>query len=148
MDEQPGMNEQAGTFVRLLAALAVLGSGVLHLKIWNSQYKGDLLPSSFPGAWVVKTGFPAQAAVCVALVALLLFVRRPIVWVAALLVQVGSVAALVLSREASIFGWKEPVWNSDAKQVLGVEVVAVLALIVLFILDYQRIADENELQTL
>jgi len=141
------MKEHARTFLRLLGALAVLAGGLLHVKIWNSDYRGSALPSSFPGAWVVKDGFPAQAAVSVVVVVLLLVVRRPIIWVLALLVELGSILALVLSRQASIFGWKEPVWNSNAKEVLVVEVVAVAALIVLFILDIQRLADEDELAT-
>jgi len=142
------MKEHVRTFLRLFGALAVLAGGLLHLKIWNSDYRGSALPASaVPGTWVVKVGFPAQAAVSVGVVILLLLVRRPIIWVLALLVELGSILALVLSRQASIFGWKDAVWNSNAKQVLVVEVLAVAALTVLFILDIQRMADEDELAT-
>jgi hypothetical protein len=127
--------------------LAVLASGLLHLKIWNSKYRS--IPShAVPGVWVVKDGFPAQAAVCVVLVLLLLFMRKQIVWVGAILVMLGSILALVLSHQASIFGWQDHIWDSDAKEVIVVEVVAVIALALTLVFDFAHIDAENDLATL
>ena len=126
--------DTARTALRLLGALAVLAGGLLHLKIWNSTYK-DIPSGSVPGVWVVKTGFPVQVAVSLVVAGLIVFLRRPLAWLAGILVEIGSVGALVLSRQASIFGWKEPDWSGDAKQVLAVELAAVVLLALVMAID-------------
>jgi len=139
------MNETSRTFLRLLGALLVLAGGLWHLRLRFDTYQD--LPSSIPGAWVVTYGFPAQAALSCVVVILLLLVRRPIVWAVAVLVELGSVLALVLSRQVSIFGWKEPDWSGDAKIVALVELAAVLVLAGLLAADFHRLEAEDDLAT-
>ncbi len=143
------MNATARTFCRYLACLAVLAAGLLHLQIWNSTYRlSSDLPSSIPGAWVVKVGFPAHAAVSVILVVLLLFVRRQILWIGAVLVELGSIGALVVSHQWSLFGWQDHLWDTKSKEVVVVEVIAVIALALTLAFDVAHIDAENDLATL
>ncbi|MGI8710926.1 MAG: hypothetical protein ACR2LA_08050 [Acidimicrobiales bacterium] len=122
-----------GTVLWLLAAGAVLVGGVLHALIWNRKYRD--LPSVVPGRWVVQVGFPvnvgASVIVAAALAAVafgaLAAVRRFVIPVA-LLLEVASLLALIESRRGSFFQWTEREWDADAKEVLVVEVLAVLAL--------------------
>ena len=131
------------TSLRLLGALAVLAGGVLHVKIWNSTYK-DIPSGAVAGVWVVKVGFLVQAVVSVVVAGVVVFVRRPIAWLLGILVDLGSVIALILSRQASLFGWKEPDWSSDAKQVLAVECAAVVLLALVMAIDLaKRNAEED-----
>ncbi len=51
------------------------------------------------------------------------------------LFQVTSLAALVISRNGTLLGWTEPVWNSAAKQTLAVEIGALVALVALVAMD-------------
>ncbi len=112
----------------IVAAALVAVNGLLHLKIWNSDYRHT--PSAAPGAWVVKVGFPVNAALAVALaLALLVLIRQRLVPVAAAVFTGGSLAALILSRSrVGIFGWKESGWSSDAKMIAVVEVLSLVAL--------------------
>ena len=134
------------TIPAVLAAIGVAAGGVLHLQIWRSDYK-PIPDGAVPGLWVVKKGFPINAGVSfvVALV-LLAFAFGFVVRVgrlgllAAVGVEAGSIAALVLSREASIFGWKEPDWSSDAKKVIVVEIASVVLAIVTLAVDMRRSA--------
>ena len=123
-----------GTALWVLSGVAVLAGGLLHLKIWNDQYKD--LPSAVPGRNVVKLGFPVNAAasliVALALVAVALgavaVIRRYVVPVA-LALEVASLAALIQSRRGTFFDWSEKGWSSNAKQVLIVEIVATVLLV-------------------
>lgn len=120
----------------LAAAVGVLAGGLLHLKIWNSDYR--TLPGGgvIPGAWVVKVGFPINAAVSVLVAVavgltafgLVAAIRRFVIPVA-LAVEVASIAALVASRQSSIFSWTEKGYDTHAKQVLVVELVTVVLLV-------------------
>jgi len=122
--------------LRILAAVGVLAGGALHLRIWDEDYR-EIPDGAVPGLWVVQDGFPVNAGLSLLLaIGVLVFARRPIVWLAALMLQLGSIIALVLSREASIFGWKEPDWSSDAKTVLLVEVATSAVLVLLLALDF------------
>jgi len=124
--------------LRIVAAILVLIGGLLHYRIWDDRYR-DIPDGALPGLNVVKVGFPVNAGVSVLLAILLIvFGRRPIVWLVTLLFEVGSIVALVLSRQASIFGWEEKGWDSDAKQVLLVEVLAVVLLGLLLTFDFLR----------
>ncbi len=132
------------TAVAGLSALGVLYGGILHFQIWKSDYK-DIPDGAVPGLWVVKKGFPINAAVSVVLaIALLLFAVGVIVRLGKLAVlgaaavELGSIIALVLSRKASIFGWKETGWDGDAKKVLVTEIVSVVLLVATLFLDYHR----------
>ncbi len=125
----------------LAGAVAVALGGILHLRTWNSDYR-TIPDGAVPGLWVVKTGFPLNAAVSIVLAALLVAIafralgafRLPILG-AALLVQVGSIAAMVASRGPGIFGWKEAGYEGDAIQILVVEVVGCVLLIAALLLE-------------
>lgn len=138
------MNATVRTALRVAGALLVLAGGLLHLRIWGSDYRDIPSDAGLPGLWVVKTGFPVNAALSVVLaIAVVAFARRPIVWLAAFGLELGSIVALVLSRESSIFGWSEPLWSSDAKTVLVVEILAAVALGVLLVADFARSASPS-----
>ena len=119
----------------IASALGTLAGGLLHLKVWNSDYK-DLPDGRIPGLWVVKTGFPINAVISVVVAAavvavafgLLAAIRR-LAAPAALLVQLGSILALVLSRGSGTFGWSEKGYEGDAKQILAVEVATSVLLV-------------------
>lgn len=122
--------------VWLVSAIGVLAGGLLHLKIWDSDYRDLPSDAGIPGAWVVKTGFPINTAVSVLVAAAvavcafgLLRVIRPYLIPVALAVEVASIGALVASRQSSIFGWAEKGYDSQAKQVLLVEIVTVVLLV-------------------
>ncbi|MGI8757611.1 MAG: hypothetical protein ACR2MB_17495 [Acidimicrobiales bacterium] len=124
-----------GTAGWVLAALAVLAGGLLHLKIWNSDYRD--LPKEVPGWWVVKVGFPVNAASSVVIALALALVAfgavvalRRFIVPAALALEVGSIAALVQSRRGTIFRWSEKGWTTNAKQVLIVEIVGTVLLVI------------------
>ena len=126
------------TVLRLVAAALVLAGGLLHYQIWDSDYR-DIPDGALPGLDVVKIGFPVNAAVSVLLAVLLVvFARRPIVWLAALLFELACIVTLVLSRQASVFGWEETGYNDDAKKVLVVEVLSVVVLGLLLAVDFAR----------
>lgn len=132
------MGKVASTAWRIVAAVLVLLGGLFHYQIWDSDYR-EIPDGAVDGLDVVKIGFPVNAAVSVILAVLLVVVaRRPIVWLAALLFELASIVTLVLSREASVLGWKEPDWNADAKKVLLVEALAVVVLALLLIVDFAR----------
>lgn len=122
------------TALDALTAALVLAAGVIHFLIWRSTYRH--IPSQVPGVWVVKTGFPIDAAVSIVVViAIIVLVRRlPLLLLAVAAFQAVDIAFLVLSREASIFGWKESGWNSDAKQVIVVEILAFVSALAAFAL--------------
>jgi hypothetical protein len=135
--------------VGFAAAVAVAAGGVLHLCLWNSDYR-EIPDGAVPGLWVVKVGFPLNAvvsivvAIAVAGVALGIIrgFRRPILAVA-LAVQAGSVAALVLSRGPGIFGWTETGYSTDAKGILAAEVLAIVLLVATEVLASRTEADET-----
>lgn len=129
--------------LRVVGAVLVLVGGVLHYLIWDEDYR-SIPDGAVPGLDVVKVGFPVNTVISVLLaVAVLIFARRPIVWLAAALFEAAGIGALVLSREGSLFGWKEPDWSTDAKRVLTVEVLAVIALGLLLAVDFTRSSPET-----
>lgn len=132
------------TVVATLAALGVAAGGILHLRIWDRDYRH--LPSLVPGVKVVQAGFPIDFALSIALaVAVLAFafglLRGPVGRLAVLAagaLQVGALVALLLSREASLLGWKEHVWDTNAEQVLVTELVGLVLVVATLVLDVRR----------
>ena len=118
--------------VLLVASVAVLAGGGVHLHDWLLTYRH--LPASFPGSAVVRIGFPLNVIASLAVAgALAVCVFRPFrftpfVIAGAFVFQLTSLASLVLSRTDSVFGWSEPAWTSSANRTRIVEVVALLAL--------------------
>jgi len=123
------------------SAVAVALGGLLHLRVWDSDYR-EIPNGAVPGLWVVKTGFPANAVASVLVAAALVVLAfgvlgraRLAVIGAALALQVGSIVALVASRGPGIFGWTETGYEGDALQILAVEVVAVVLLVGTIVAD-------------
>ncbi len=114
------------------AAAYTAGAGYVHLREWLALYRD--LPASIPGSAVVRVGFPLHAAMTGALAALLLFCarrggRRLGYAVGGTIVfQVGAIAALVVSRTGSLFGWSEATWTGGASQALLTEIAALASL--------------------
>lgn len=117
----------------VLATALVAAGGALHLRDWLSTYRG--VPWEVPGAWVVRVGFLVNAAVSVVvgvgLVAATVRFRRllGVATLAAIGFQLASIAAVVLSRHGGVFGWVERGWTTQARQVLAIEIAAVVVLI-------------------
>lgn len=127
-------NAVSRTTLRVVAAALVLAGGVIHYRLWNERYRH--LPGQIPGVWVVKTGFPINAAASAVLALALIAVgfgamsrwRLPVV-LAALGLELGSISFLVMSRVSAIFGWTEKGWDTAAKRALVVELLAAAALV-------------------
>jgi predicted transporter len=121
------------TLLVILAALLVGAGGFVHLREWLDTYRH--VPSSVPGAAVVRVGFPINAAtslvIALALVATIWRFGRHTTAVAAgaIAFQAASLGTLILSRTGSVFGWKEPVWTDGANQARAVEIAALIALV-------------------
>ena len=115
-----------------VGAVLVAAGGVVHLREWLEIYRH--VPAAAEGSVVVRVGFPINTAASL-LVATALGVcawRRsrftPQVVVTAVLLQVGSLAALIASRTGSFLGWSEPSWTAGAKQAGAIEIGAVISL--------------------
>jgi hypothetical protein len=126
----------------LIAALFVLAGGYVHLREWQDTYRA--LPSIVPGRDVVRIGFPINAALSLilafALVLTTVRLRRfaPLVLTGAILFEAGSLAAVVVSRNASLFGWMESVWTLGANQSVALEIGAIANLVVVLALGTIR----------
>ena len=133
MIEATGDRPAPGPALLVVAAAAyVAAGGYVHLREWLDLYRH--LPASLPGSAVVRVGFPVTAAVSAVLaVALLAGARRGgrllvYVVVGAFLFQAASIAALVVSRTGSLFGWSEATWTGGASQALLTEIAALASL--------------------
>lgn len=127
----------------LIAALFVLAGGYVHLREWQDTYRA--LPAIVPGRDVVRIGFPVNAAMslllAVALVVTTVRFRRlaPLVVVGAVVFEAASLAAVVISRNASLFGWTERIWTLGANQSVALEIGALVNLaIVVALATVQR----------
>lgn len=135
--------------LHVVTAVGVAVGGGLHLQIWADS-KRDI-PSQVPGVWVVQEGFLANVAisavVAIAVVAAA-FVGRAVLrrgsLVAALAVQLGSIAALVASRGSGVFGWSEKGWDADAKQVLTGEIVTAVLAVVALAWSFRRVVRSGD----
>ncbi len=116
----------------MAAAVFMAAGGYLHIREWLGGYRG--IPDSVPGWFVVRVGFPVNAAASALLAAGLVYcaVRAsrlaPLVVIGAALFQAGALATLILSRTGSVFGWSEPSWGRGPNQTRAVEIGALLAL--------------------
>ena len=129
----------------ILAALLIAAGGVVHFLEWNDAYRH--LPGDVAGAALVKIGLPVNAVlsllVAVALVVTLFAVRRlfTATVVAAVVFQLGSLAALVVSREGSLFGWQEATWTGAAEQSKVLEIAALVCLGAVLVTQARRHAE-------
>lgn len=114
----------------LAATLYTLLGGYVHIHEWLKGYRN--IPASVPGSWLVRLGFPLNAAASVLLAGALVLVawRLPKFVVPALLANIGfhvsSLAVLIGTRVGSVFGWAEPSWTPGANQARAVEIGALL----------------------
>lgn len=115
-----------------LSALLISVGGALHFRDWARTYRA--VPWEVPGAWVVRVGFPVNAAssilVAVGLVAAATRLRRfrGVTVATAIAFQGASLVALIVSRRGSVFGWTEPGWTTNTRQIAAVEIAALVAL--------------------
>lgn len=118
----------------VVAAVAVLAGGAVHLHEWVTSYRH--IPTFIPGSAVVRIGFPLNAAASLlgaAAIAVCAFRKSkftPWVIVGAVLFQVTSLASLILSRTSGVFGWRETGWTAGANTTRLVEIAALTALAV------------------
>lgn len=117
----------------LAAAAFVAAGGYVHLREWLDGYRD--VPADASGAFVVRVGFPLNAAmsllVAAGLVATLFVARRfgPLVVAAAIALQTTSLAVRIGTRVGSVLGWTEPVWTRGADQARAVGLGAIVALL-------------------
>lgn len=116
----------------IMSAVPLITGGALHLRDWSRTYRA--VPWEVPGAWVVRVGFPVNGLISVVL-AVLLVASAAKRWPALRYVvgatiafQASSIAALVLSRRGTFFGWTEPVWSFEARQILALEILTIVGL--------------------
>lgn len=116
------------------AAAFTAAGGYVHLTEWLDTYRD--IPSEAPGSWLVRIGFPVNAALsAVAAVALVLAATKlpklllPAV-VGTFLFQAGSLGFLIGSRTGTVLGWTEPIWTPGAEQSRALEIAAMAALVV------------------
>ena len=115
-----------------VAAAFTAAGGYVHLREWLDGYRG--VPASVPGSVVVRIGFPVNAALSLLVAATLVltvFVLRrgaPLAIAAALALEAGSLAAVILSRTGGLLGWVEPVWTLGANQSRALAIGALIAL--------------------
>lgn len=125
------MHRLTGTMLFASAAYVVAG-GYIHVREWLGVYR--FVPTSAPGAPLVRIGFPVNVALSMVLAVVLVAaaVRLPRLIVPAVVgtmaFQAASLAFLIGSRIGTVFGWSEPVWTAAAAQARGVEIGALLTL--------------------
>ena len=125
------------TPLALATAAFVAAGGFIHLREWWETYRD--VPSSVPGSWVVRVGFPVDVALSVVAVSALVgavWTGRRLAMVAGgiLAFQVGASVAAVVSREASLFGWTENGYNAAVRQAFAVQAGAALCVVALMAL--------------
>ena len=125
--------------VRVVAALAVLGGGLIHLKLYNLGYK------NFPNDNLGRS-FLLNVVASVAIAVTLIVWRHWLVTVAALLLVNGTMFAFGLSRTDHFpFGFKEIGFNPSpyAAWALVFEIVAAALLVVLLAWDLAPVDDAD-----
>lgn len=141
-------NTQLAKPLLAMAAVFVLAGGYVHLREWLEVYR--LVPAEATGSAVVRIGFPLNAVASLVVGAALGYcaakrtrVVRHVV-VAAVVLEIGSLGALILTRTGSLLGWAEPVWTVGADQSRAVEIGALVSLLaVATVVFFQRQTDER-----
>lgn len=116
----------------LVAAALTAWGGYVHLREWLDLYRK--LPAGIPGSAVVRVGFPVSAGISAALAVMLVLgalrggrLERYVV-PGAFLFQALSLAALVVSRNDSLFGWSEATWSGAANAARLAEIATMVTL--------------------
>jgi hypothetical protein len=136
------MTRARTTVPYLVLALFVAAGGYVHLREWLDHYR--YVPSAVPGAFVVKVGFPLDSAASLVLaIALTVIAFHTVGRIVAMIAlastamfEAASLAALILTRTGSVFGWSEQVWTTGASQSRAVEIGALLAVAAIAALDW------------
>ena len=144
------MDKRFVTPLVVAAGIFVLAGGYVHAREWWDVYRD--LPSSVPGAAVVRIGFPVNAVVSLVVAGGLAIASRRLAGLTvavagALALQVASVAVLVLSSEGTFLGWTEPGYSQAAQQALAVEGGAVVCLVGALVLRRVVFAGRRQLAT-
>ncbi len=109
---------------RLAAATFVLAGGYIHFDLWRGGYRA---------IEYIGPLFVANAVVSVLLVLALLLRPDVRVAIAGVLISVGSLAALVLSRTTGLLGFTERGWSDMAVQATTAEIGAIVAIALLMV---------------
>lgn len=131
----------------VVAALFVAATGVVHLRQWLETYRD--VPSSVEGAFVVTIGFPVHFVVALVAAGALLAAQRwrpewlPMVAAATIVFELGAIAALLVSRYDSLFGWSEPTWTTGAERALALEIGSVVVLAAVLVLQLTGERDDT-----
>lgn len=123
-------DEGTGSFLvvvvlRVLGAAGLLGNGWLHYHLWDQGYR-DIK--------TIGTLFLLDAIAAVVLALLVLAAPRRVLPLAALLgflMQVGTVAALVITTKRGLFGFTESTKAPDYWESVWVESIGALVLLLL-----------------
>jgi hypothetical protein len=84
---------------------------------------------------VVRLGFPVNAAVSLILALALVLTTRwrrgltPLIVAGAIVFEAASSAALIISRNGTLFGWTERIWTLGANQSIALEAGALVNLL-------------------
>lgn len=131
-----------------IAAMFIAAGGFIHLREWLDTYRH--VPPDVAGAAVVRVGFPANAVTSLIVAAALAICAwrksrfAPQVVLAAVVFQLGSLAALIATRTDSLFGWAEPTWTLGANQSRAVEIGALLSLAAVAVIAAQQRRNERQ----
>ncbi len=131
-DERPDSTDVGnpiGTGVRLVAAVAILIGGLVHLQLYLDGYR------DFPDANLGRS-FLLNVVASVIVAGALLLRRDAVVRIAGIALVVGTLVALWLSRRGDgVFGLREQGLNPSpqAGLALAVELIALVALAVTFV---------------
>ena len=104
---------------RVLAALFVTLGGIVHLELWRGGYRGISSIGPLFLANVVASGVVAAL--------LLLGGGRPTA-IAGMLLSIGSLIGLALTRTVGLFGFMESGWTPAAARAVSAELGAVVSL--------------------
>ncbi|MFP5310110.1 MAG: hypothetical protein ACLGIR_11100 [Actinomycetes bacterium] len=110
----------AVVLLRLLAAGATIGGGVLHLQLWQGGFRG--LP-------LIGPMFLANAVAAAAVGLAVGWRPGRVTVLLALGISVGSLVGLVLSHTVGLFGFRQGGWDPAQARVVATELLAAAALL-------------------
>ncbi|MGD9998391.1 MAG: cupredoxin family copper-binding protein [Ilumatobacteraceae bacterium] len=129
MSAEPALpHRTAGSALRIVAAVALVVGGLVHLQLYFDGYRD--VPNANLGRSFLLNGF-GSAAIALALVAR----REAVVRLAAVAMVVGTLVAFTLSRtDRGVFGFTESGFEPSPQAALALisEVVALVALALTF----------------
>jgi hypothetical protein len=112
------------TTLRVVAAIATIAGGALHLVLWQGGFRG--LP-------LIGPLFLANAVVATAAGIALGWRPSPLTIAIALGVSVSALGGLVLSHTVGFLGFMQGGWDAAQARVVATELLAVAATLALFV---------------